>query len=129
MDYPFLSETMLVRFDLLESLEEEGWDGDCADPINKSLIPIAKKIVNDIVGRGYPDPFIGATPCGSIDVVWEKEDTFPREIVFLVVDDGEVTMTWFVVECRIKILQYTPSTLHDIVNEIEGIVGTVIPKA
>lgn len=73
MEGNYLSTYLLDRFEMLESLTEENWDGDGADPINLDLVSFGKKIIINIVEEGYPEPFIGATPAGTMDIIWDKK--------------------------------------------------------
>ena len=70
MELPALSVQLLERFGLMAELKEN-WDGDDAEPVVPSLIPLCKTIISLLLKDGYSEPTIGATPCGTIDLVWD----------------------------------------------------------
>lgn len=79
-----LSNELMERFELFKSLEQN-WDGDDADSVPHFFVDFAVKVVDNLKRRGRIEPTIGATPIGSIDLVWESIGLF---IVLGHVEDG-----------------------------------------
>ena len=58
------------RFSLIEGLEHN-WDGDDAEPVQPELLKFSQEVIKKLLKKGHEEPFIGATPCGTIDLTWD----------------------------------------------------------
>lgn len=52
-----LSNQLQARFTLIETLPDN-WDGDNSDPPNRVLLQFAKRLIQALIDRGIPEPFI-----------------------------------------------------------------------
>ena len=64
------SPQLLDRFALMKTLTDD-WDQCGADPVPPERIEYAEKTILRMLKQGYPEPTIGATPCGDVDIVWD----------------------------------------------------------
>lgn len=70
---PLFSPTLEARFALiLDKCNVQNWDGDDADPVPPEIVAFSKDVIQTLLIAGRPEPTIGATPCGGIDIVWEQ---------------------------------------------------------
>lgn len=119
---PWLSPDLEARFTLiLDQCNVQNWDGDDADPVPIGIVTISKDLILVMLMKGHPEPTIGATPCGGIDVVWDRPvnlyATFRNpelnvllSVVTLNPDNYHTEYVDYTLECQ--------SLLHDRVSEI-----------
>ncbi len=83
-----LSSVLQQRFDVLARLER-GWDEHDADPVDPSVLKMARAALSYLVARSFPEPApggIGAVEDGRLDISWRTEELN----VFCVLDTDEV---------------------------------------
>ena len=49
-----------------------GWDGHGGKPVNRATLDFAIKILVDLMRPGVPEPSIGATSYGGVQIEWHR---------------------------------------------------------
>lgn len=70
-DADIRSMELIDRFFIMKTLTDD-WDLYNADPVPPERIGYAEETILTLMRQGYPEPTIGATPCGDIDIVWNE---------------------------------------------------------